>query len=117
MGFGVTNVEKMDQRITLQRVTRATDSIGGTTETWSDLATVWARVAPMGGREMLDAQRINPQTRFKAIIWWKGDASGAPYYTAADRVLWRGREYGIESVVPIGRNERMELRLIEGAVT
>lgn len=108
---------RMHERITLQRVTRAQDNIGGTTETWADLCTVWARVVPMAGREMLDGQRVSPQTRFKATIWWKGDANGSPAYTAADRVIWRGREYGIESVAPVGRNERMELRLIEGAVT
>jgi SPP1 family predicted phage head-tail adaptor len=108
---------KMDQRITLQRVTRTQDSIGGTTETWSDLATIWARVTPLAGAEAQDAQRVSPQTRFRAVIWWKGDADGSPYYTAADRVVWRGREYGVESVAPLGRNERMELRMIEGAVT
>lgn len=108
---------RMDQRITLQRVTRAQDAGGGTVETWADLATVWALIKPLAGREGMDGQRINPQTRFKAVIWWKGDDHGAPYYTAADRVMWQGREYGIESVAPLGRNERMELRLIEGAVT
>lgn len=108
---------RMDQRITLQRVTRTTDAIGGTTETWEDLETVWAYIRPLAGAEAQDAQRVSPQTRFRAVIWWKGDASGSPYYTAADKVVWRGREYGIESVVPVGRNERMELRLIEGAVT
>ncbi len=108
---------RMDQRVTLQRVTRTQDNIGGTVETWADIATVWARIVPMAGMEGPDAQRVNPQTRFRATIWWKGDPNGSPYYTAADRLVWRGREYGIESVVPIGRNERMELRLIEGAVT
>ena len=107
----------MDQRITIRRVTRTQDAIGGTVETWADLATVWARVMPLSGREENDAQRVNPVTRFKAIIWWKCDAGGAPFYTAADKVMWRGREYGIESVVPVGRNDRMELRLVEGAVT
>lgn len=108
---------RMDERITIQRVTRTQDTIGGTTETWTDLTTVWAYIRPSAGAEALDGQRTNPQTRYRATIWWKGDANGAPFYTAADRVIWQGREYGIESVVPVGRNERMELRLIEGAVT
>lgn len=112
-----TTVEAMDQRITLQRVTRTQDSYGGTVETWADLSTLWAHVKPLSGREVLDAERVSPVTRYKAIIWWKSDANGAPFYTAADRVVWRGREYGIEGVVPLGRNERMELRLVEGAVT
>jgi SPP1 family predicted phage head-tail adaptor len=108
---------KMDQRITLQRVTRTQDSIGGTTETWADLLTVWAHIKPLSGREMMDAQRVTPVTRYRAVIWWRGDANGAPFYTPADRVIWHGREYGIEGVVMLGRNERLELRLIEGAVT
>lgn len=107
----------MDQRITLQRVTRTQDAGGGSAESWADLATLWAQVRPLSGGEMADGQRVSAQTRFKAVIWWKGDENGAPYYTAADRVVWQGREYGIESVTPIGRNERMMLHLIEGAVT
>jgi SPP1 family predicted phage head-tail adaptor len=112
-----TPIGAMDQRITLQRVTRAQDNIGGTTETWTDLCVVWANVKPLAGREMMDGQRVSPVTRYRAVIWWKGDTNGAPFYTAADRVVWHGREYGIEGVVPLGRNERMELRLVEGAVT
>lgn len=108
---------KMDQLITLRRVTRAQDAVGGTVETWADLTTVFAHIRALAGREESDAQRVNPVTRYKAVIWWKGDGNGAPFYTAADKVMWRGREYGIESVAPIGRNERMELRLVEGAVT
>lgn len=108
---------RMDQRITLRRVTRAQDDLGGTVETWADLLTVWAQIKPLSGREETDAQRVNPVTRFKAVIWWKGDCNSAPYYTAADKVVWQGREYGIESVVALGRNDRMELRLVEGAVT
>ncbi len=108
---------RMDQKIKIQRVTRTQDSIGGTTETWTDICTVWAEIRPMASREMTDAQRMSAQTRFKAVIWWRSDDNGAPYYMASDRVIWRGREYGIEGVAPIGRNERMELRLIEGAVT
>jgi SPP1 family predicted phage head-tail adaptor len=112
-----TPIGAMDQRITLQRVTRTQDSYGGNVETWVDLCTVWAHVKPLAGREVVDAERVSPVTRFRAVVWWKGDANGAPFYTAADRVIWRGRQYGIESVVPLGRNERMELRLVEGAVT
>lgn len=113
----MTPIGRMDQRITLRRVTRTQDAGGGTVETWEDLKTVYAHVKPFAGREESDAQRVNPVTRFKAVIWWRCDANGSPYYTAADKVIWQGREYGIESVVPIGRNERMELRLVEGGVT
>lgn len=110
-------IGRMDERITLRRVTRTQDDLGGTVETWADLATVWAQVRASSGREESDGQRVNPVTRFRAVIWWKCDATGAPFYTAADKVIWRGREYGIESVAPIGRNDKMELRLVEGGVT
>lgn len=107
---------KMDQRITLQRKTRVSDGMGGYDETWADLATVWAWVRPLASREIWEAMRVSAETRFKAVIRFKGDASGAPYYTSADQVVWKGRTYGIERIVQTGnRNEALEILMIEGA--
>lgn len=105
---------RLDQRITLQRKARASDGMGGYTETWSDLETVWAEVRPLGSREVWDAMRVSAETRFRARIRWKGDANGAPYYTSADRVTWKGRTYGVERVVETGRREGLEILMVEG---
>lgn len=107
-------IGRLDQRITLQRKSSASDGMGGYDETWSDLDTVWAEVRPLSSREVWDAMRISAETRFRARIRWREDANGAPYYTSADRVTWKGRTYGIERVVEIGRRDGLELLMVEG---
>lgn len=41
----------MRQRVTLRTLTRADDSAGGETLTWTDRARLWAAVDPTNGRE------------------------------------------------------------------
>ena len=106
----------LDQRVTLQRRTRTPDGMGGFTEAWTDLATVWAQVLPLRGSEKWEAMRVSPDDRMKIRIRWRGDANGQPYYTSADRLVWRGRTYNIESALPWGgRQAFIELGVKEGA--
>ena len=54
----MSNAGRLTERITLQRATRTADGGGGTTQSWSTLATVWAEAKPRGGREGLTEGRI-----------------------------------------------------------
>jgi len=42
---------QLRHRVTIEQVTETQDSYGGVTETWSTLATVWAAIEPITGRE------------------------------------------------------------------
>ncbi len=86
--------------IQIQRLTRVSDGYGGATETWQDDPPegVWARVKTLTGTEAWEAERIQPGNLKKAIIRFRGDSYGAPYYTASDRVIIRGREHAILAV-------------------
>ena len=108
-------IGRMDQRITLQRKTRTSDGMGGFTEAWTNLATVYADIRPLGSREIWEAMRVSAETRFRVRVRWREDADGAPYYTSADRISWRGRIYGIDRVVEMGRREGLEIMMVEGA--
>lgn len=102
-------------RITIQRKSRTGDGLGGFVETWADLAEVWAMWSPLSGSEQMRAMRTSPEQRIKAVIRWRGDASGAPYYTPADRVIYRGRTHGVVAVIDVdGAQEWLEMALIEG---
>lgn len=105
---------RMDQRITIERKTRTSDGMGGFTETWAEQGTIWAEVLPLSTREIWNAMQISAETRFRVRVRFRGDANGSPYYTSADRVTWRGRTYGIERVVEIGRREGLEILMVEG---
>jgi len=108
-------VTALDQRVAIERVSRMPDGMGGTTESWAPIATVWAQVVPVRGAEKREAMRISPEARMKVRIHWQGDAAGQPFCTPADRLVWRGRTYNIESAVPWGGRERfIEILISEG---
>lgn len=101
--------------ITIERVTRVSDGFGGATESWEDIAKTFASVRNLSGTERWEASRIQPGNLLTAIIRFRGDSQGAPYYSAADRVLIRGRYYGILSVVDIEMARKwIQLYLFEG---
>lgn len=107
---------KLDQRITLERRTRTPDGMGGFTEDWVVQAAVWAQVMPLRGSERWEAMRVTADARMKVRIRWRGDENGQPFYTPADRLLWRGRIYNIESVTPWGgRQAFIEIGIVDGA--
>ena len=107
---------KLDQRVTLERRTRTADGMGGFAEAWGVIATVWAQVLPLRGAEKWEAMRVTADSRMKVRIRWRGDADGQPYYTVADRLVWRGRTYNIEGVAPWGgRQAFIEIAIVDGA--
>lgn len=106
----------LDQRIVIQRKISTADGIGGFTEAWFEIANVAANMTPVSSRERVEAMRQGTQTGFKAIIRWQGDEHGQPKFVGADKVIWRGREYAVYGVTPIGgRHAYLEMLLNEGA--
>jgi len=101
--------------ITIERKSRASDGMGGVVDTWSTDAVVRAHWKGLSGSERWQAMRVSPVNRFRAVIRFKGDAEGAPYYTAEDRVSYRGRLFNIESVIDMDDAQTwLELSLTEG---
>ena len=49
---------QLNRRITLQRPSSAQDSFGAVQSTWIDVATVWADIQPLSGRELENARRM-----------------------------------------------------------
>lgn len=106
----------LSARITIQRKAQAADGMGGSTETWATIGEVWAMWKPLRGSERYQAMRITSQPRATAIIRFRGDSFGAPFYSAADRVQYKGRTYNIESVIDVDDDgDWLELGLVEGA--
>ena len=107
---------KMNRKVTIERSSLTTDGEGGFTETWTPDPSggVWAWITPLSARESYFFERVIPGNRVKAVIRFRGDANGAPYYSAKDRVTFNGRTYAVESVIDIEDESRyMELMLAE----
>ena len=107
---------KLNAEITIQRNTPASDGEGGFTDAWAadPSGGVWAMVKPMSGSERWFAERVTPGNRYRMIIRFRGDANGAPYYSAEDRVQYKGRTYAIESVIDLEDESRyIEITALE----
>jgi len=67
-------------RLTLQRPVRTPDGQGGFTLTWQNVATVWAQITPLAGREYMFAEQLATGLTHQVSI---------RYYTGLDPT-WRG---------------------------
>jgi SPP1 family predicted phage head-tail adaptor len=94
----------LDRRITLQRQTPSRDSVGGVVETWTDVATVWASVRSLSGKESAIAQQVQSQASLVVGIRWRNDISNAMRVQLED-----GRSAQITWQQEIGRKERLNL--------
>jgi SPP1 family predicted phage head-tail adaptor len=98
-------------RATLQREALSPDGGGGHTSTWSDVATVWAEVAPRAGDEAFAAGRIEARTRLRLRLRFRdGVAAGM-------RIVLDGRILNVRAVLDDGRRRWLELDCEEGVAT
>lgn len=92
-----TGAGDLDQRIRIESKTRVEDEgAGAEVETWTPVATVWALVWPVSGRERAEAQQVEASTmmRFK-VRRRAGIAAGM-------RIVWQGRAHNIRFVADAG---------------
>ena len=61
------NIGKLRHRITLLRQVNEVNDYGASTQTWKRVATVWADVRPLSGREYFSAQQV--QSEVTTQIW------------------------------------------------
>jgi SPP1 family predicted phage head-tail adaptor len=88
-----TSPSDLNKRVTLQKPERTPDGRGGFTVTWSDAATVWAAVWPVGANEIIQSDKQTMtvshriRTRYRSTV------------KASWRVSYAGRYFNIVSVV------------------
>lgn len=101
---------RMRERVTVQRPAspQAPDTYGDPADTFTDLATVWAEVLPVGSRRETVAEQLTLVNDFKVTIRYRADVNGTM------RLSWRGRTLNIEAVQnPDGRKVALELTCSE----
>jgi SPP1 family predicted phage head-tail adaptor len=98
------SIGDLNQRITIQSQTRTADGMGGWTETWATLATVWAAVWPVSAREILKAGQTSMEITHRIKIRYRAGVD--PSY----RILFGTRYFSIMSIINVGeRGEWLEL--------
>lgn len=95
---------RLDQRVTLQQKSVTRDDIGGEVVTWVDVATLWAAVQPVRGREYIALRAAQSDITTKITIRYR---SGV---TTAMRIVWNGHAMDIAEAINInGGNHTLEL--------
>jgi len=95
---------KMDQRVTLQSRSVATDAMGQATITWVDVATVWAQRINQRSAEAFQAAQMGDDYVVELHIRYRDDV------ITSWRLEWAGVGYDIVSATPYGgRMDRTRL--------
>lgn len=85
----------MNERITIQRETLADDGQGGSTRTLGTVATVWAKVAPLSGRERDMANQTESPRNYRFTVRRTSETAGV---LARDLIFWRGKIMNIRFI-------------------
>jgi SPP1 family predicted phage head-tail adaptor len=100
---------KRNKQIVLQRKTQTTDDYGGIVDTWTTYATVWARVAPLKGRELIAAKAAQSEVTTRIEMLYR---SGV---IEDDRVVYGGKYYNISAVIdPEEKHEELQIMTTTG---
>lgn len=84
---------KLRHRVTIQQPTSVTDSYGGQSQTWSDVATVWASVEPLSGNERWRAQQVQPGISHKVTLRYRAGINSSM------RIVHEARNLNIDAVL------------------
>ena len=88
-------------RIKIERKIRTRDGQGGFTEEWAEIGAPWAKWKPLSSGEQFHAMRVDSNMSVRAVIRFRGDEVGRPYYSTGDRVTHLERQYDIESLIDV----------------
>lgn len=104
---------RLRHRITLQEPSETNDGLGGTTRSWSDVATVWAEIIPLRqGSERMFAIQQQMQVTHRVIMRYREGI------TADMRISYAGRAFNIRSVSDVQeRKTILEIYAEEGVAT
>ena len=101
---------KLRHQVVIQAQDTTQDSYGDAVRSWEDVATVWAEVRPLSGRELWAAQQTQATTTHQVVLRYLDGV------TSSCRVKYGTRLLGIDAVLnPDERNERLVLLCTEGA--
>lgn len=91
------------RKIIIERETQTRDDFGSIVKTWTTLATVYANVIPVSGRELYTSDRSNIRSLTRFFIYYREDV------TEKDRINYEGNYYDITYKREVGYRESLEL--------
>jgi len=96
--MSVLSAGQLNHRIRIQQPTTVKDSLGAPTQVWADVATVWADIQPLSGREARIADRVAAELTHQITVRHRPDLND-PQAVSRMRVLFRGRTFAIHAAL------------------
>lgn len=87
-------IGRLNHRITVQQRTASKDDYGQELASWSDIATVWANVKPIGGREKLRAMAVESMLTHTVLVRYRAEFA-SPKTMDARRIMYGDRIFNI----------------------
>lgn len=100
-------IGKLDRRVLIERPVETQNEFGEPVKTWVTVATVWAEVTPLSGRELFAAQQIVPEASLRIRIRYRSDIDETM------RITHDGKVYGVQHIAEIGRRDGLEILVRE----
>jgi SPP1 family predicted phage head-tail adaptor len=95
-------IGRRDKKVTIQRMTPGRNLYNENVPEWTNLATVWAHLKTVSGKEALSSEQVVASNTAVFNIRYRT-------LTTQDRVLCNGQIYQIESLNELGRKKELEL--------
>lgn len=93
---------RLNRQIRFEQATRARDSYGGYTEAWSTVATVWAAIEPLNGREYFEARTVNTETTVRFRIRYRSGLDSEMRIVDVETSL----VYDIQNIIHVDHGRR-----------
>ena len=90
----------MRHRVTLQQPVVALDSYGEPVATWTTVDEVWAKVAPLAGREFVQVQGTQAEVTTRVVMRYRSDLE--PKW----RLVYTSHTYDVQAVINVGELNR-----------
>jgi len=102
----------MRRRVELQQEARTPDGGGGFTVSWTTVATVWAEITPLAGRERIEAMRLQGELTHRIVIRHRRDLAPDHQW----RLRLGARTFNVRAVINQGERDRFLELLCREAV-
>jgi len=66
---------ELNRQVKIQSRTVAADATGDAVQTWADVATVWAKLSPLSGRELFQAQQVQTDVTHRVLLRHRPDVA------------------------------------------
>lgn len=92
-------IGELDERVTFKRRTETKNTYGTLVPSDAEIATVWAKVRPMSGRERDRSQQTEARSNYVVRVH---NSATARTVTEGDFVSWRGVDLNIRFIADAG---------------